>query len=108
MKNLVNIFLFKLGYIDFKTKLVGRKSSIADIPPSTIVIVGGSNWSKWAFMKCPCGCGEVLTLSLMKSYEPTWKLSIDMKNRVSLRPSVWKQDGCRSHFFVKKSRLIWV
>jgi hypothetical protein len=63
--------------------------------------------NKWVLMKCPCGCGDVITLSLMKSVKPNWRLKSDFSKRISLSPSVWKTDGCRSHFFIVKSKLKW-
>jgi hypothetical protein len=58
-------------------------------------------------MRCPCGCGESIELALIPEATPRWKLSLE-QNRPSLSPSVWKRDGCRSHFFLKKGRVVWV
>lgn len=78
-------------------KVTGRK----------LFVVGGKKYSKWVFMKCPCGCGEVLTLSLMKNHTPSWTLKVDKFSRATLSPSIWKQDGCKSHFWIRKGKLEW-
>jgi hypothetical protein len=108
VKKFLRKIFFWIRRTDFKTKMVAENPLTNEIPTKTIVIVGAKDWNKWAFMKCPCGCGDVLTLSLMKSFEPNWQLSTDKKKRVTLSPSVWKKDGCKSHFFVQKGKLIWV
>lgn len=77
------------------------------IPERTIVIIGSGTKKKWILLMCPCGCGETLTLSLMQSHKPNWKASKDKWSRVTLSPSVWKNDGCRSHFFIKKGKILW-
>ena len=78
-----------------------------DVKENTLVILGGKDWAKWVLLKCPCGCGDLITLSLMKSHKAFWNLKIDLMKRVTLSPSIWKNDGCKSHFFVKKGKLRW-
>jgi hypothetical protein len=111
MKRLVLSILGKLqlyfGRIDFATKQVASRPKDAEIPKKTVIIVGQQGFQKWALMRCPCGCNEVLSQSLMKKKLPSWRLEIDRWNRITLSPSIWKNDGCRSHFFIKKGRLIW-
>jgi hypothetical protein len=58
-----------------------------------------------AVHKCACGCGhEVVT-----PFSPTdWSLSFDGKT-VSLSPSIGNWSfPCRSHYLVKKGRVVWV
>lgn len=66
----------------------------------------GLSWSV-GFL-CPCGCGDVIELLLLQSIDPHWKLTADNLSRPTLQPSVWKKDGCKSHFWLKKGRVIWV
>lgn len=77
------------------------------IQDGVMIIVGGENWAKWAYFICPCGCGDVLSLSLMKSIKPNWKLRVDDNNLPTVYPSVWKDDGCKSHFWIRKGKVIW-
>jgi len=66
----------------------------------------GGEWSV-GFM-CPCGCGESIELLLPEFIEPRWSLTLDEIGRPTLTPSVWRNEGCRSHFFVRGGRVIWV
>ena len=65
----------------------------------------GSPWS--AAMVCPCGCGEIIHLSLLQNDSPTWKLCLERGNLPTLAPSVWRTKGCRSHFFLLQGNIIW-
>ncbi len=107
VRNLLNKFLSRIRYIDFATKVVEKQPAQQNIPEKTVVVVSSYGIHKWALIKCPCGCNEILTLSLMKSQKPNWEVNFDRLNRVSLSPSVWKSDGCKSHFFVHVGKLVW-
>jgi hypothetical protein len=98
----------KITKADFEVQFVEDLPDHVSIHTGTIMIVGGKDWAKWILFKCPCGCGDVLTLSLMKSYKPRWRLRVDKLNLVTLSPSVWKKDGCKSHFYIRKSNVKWV
>ena len=66
----------------------------------------GKDWSV-GFL-CPCGCGETIELLLPRFVSPRWSLVVDDIGRPTLSPSVWRNEGCRSHFFVKRGRVVWV
>ena len=105
--HLWNKLIFLFDKIDYSTKVVSARPKENEILPNVVVIVGHKDLPKWALMQCPCGCGELLTLSLMKNFRPYWNYKIDKWNRITLSPSIWKKDGCRSHFFIKKGKVIW-
>lgn len=65
----------------------------------------GQPWT--AVMACPCGCGDTIELMLLEGTEPRWDLSVD-RGLPTLHPSVWRNVGCRSHFWVKRGRIDWV
>ena len=65
----------------------------------------GESWSA-AFM-CPCGCGDVLEVALIKDAMQSWTLSVDAENRPTLHPSIWRTIGCRSHFWIRKGHIHW-
>ena len=79
-----------------------------EIPAGRMVhlVDRGQGWSV-GFM-CPCGCGEPIELLLPEFIEPRWSLAVDDIGRPTLTPSVWRNEGCRSHFFVRRGRVIWV
>jgi len=56
---------------------------------------------------CPCGCGEVIQLSLLPDDSPSWTLGFDDKDLPTVSPSVWRTKGCRSHFFVRDGMIVW-
>ncbi|WP_236000503.1 DUF6527 family protein [Bradyrhizobium uaiense] len=58
-------------------------------------------------MRCPCGCRQTIELLLIREAKPRWDLSVDPAGRPSLRPSVWVQTGCRSHFWLRRGRVEW-
>lgn len=60
-----------------------------------------------AAMRCPCGCGETIELMLMEGIRPRWDFTVDRKKRPTLRPSVWRETGCRSHFWLRAGQVIW-
>lgn len=62
---------------------------------------------KWALFLCPCGCGAVITLSLQHVHRPHWEVRLSRKRRPSLRPSVWRDIGCLSHFWIEDGRVYW-
>lgn len=65
----------------------------------------GEDWS--VGLQCPCGCGQRLEMMLLKEVKPRWDISVDSNGHVSLHPSVWLREGCKSHFWVKRGKIIW-
>ncbi len=88
-----------------------RSLRVEDFPDklqrATIYLAGeGDNlWA--ASMVCPCGCREVIELNLLKQVRPCWSAQEHTDGTISLLPSVWRQKGCRSHFFVRRGRIEW-
>lgn len=58
-------------------------------------------------MRCPCGCGDRIELIILKEARPRWDVSVNKAGEPSLRPSVWRKSGCRSHFWVREGRILW-
>jgi hypothetical protein len=56
---------------------------------------------------CPCGCKAVLDLNFIADEHPCWTYAIKESGYVSLDPSVWRQVGCKSHFFLRDGRIVW-
>lgn len=67
---------------------------------------GGEDWC--VGLRCPCGCGQRIELPLIQEANPRWKLRVEPDGTPTLSPSVWLQDGCRSHFFVRCGKVEWV
>lgn len=99
--------MLKTKRIDYTVEYSENNPINDQIRDKVLFIVGGKDYVKWIYIKCPCGCGDVLTLSLMKKNRPSWNLKVDKLSRATLYPSVWKKEGCRSHFWIRKGRLEW-
>ncbi|MFZ2285050.1 MAG: DUF6527 family protein [Lutibacter sp.] len=85
---------------------------VEDLPQiieSNIVYIVGENDFYWMLgFECPCGCHSTINLNLLDDTFPSWKYTIFNNNLITLRPSIRRVNGCKSHFFIKKSRLVWV
>jgi hypothetical protein len=71
-----------------------------------VYAVGTPTW-RAAFV-CPCGCGDVVDLSMTPQIQPFWTLTADGTRRATLSPSVWRKGACQSHYFIRGGRLLWV
>jgi hypothetical protein len=84
-----------------------------DDPPDAparrrLYVVGTPDDPFQAVMDCPCGCRTPIFLDLVKSQGAQhWRLRIAPNGCPSLVPSVWRVDGCRSHFWLKEGRIRW-
>ena len=79
-----------------------------DEPRSRTVYLAGERGHLWcAALACPCGCGDVILLNLLTEVRPCWAVKKHPDGTVSIEPSVWRQKGCRSHFFVQRGRIAW-
>jgi hypothetical protein len=107
VSKVIGSILLNRKKIDLGIVFVEDNPDPGKVTPRKLFVVGGKGYAKWVYMKCPCGCGEILTLSLMKKHKPCWSLKIDKLNRATLSPSIWKEDGCRSHFWIRKGKLEW-
>lgn len=85
-----------------------------DITPNNDSIAQGEfitviykNKSVWALFKCPCGCRYVITLPLQKPHNPRWTIYESEFGRPTLRPSIWQNKGCYSHFWIEDGKIVW-
>jgi hypothetical protein len=76
------------------------------IPKRTMIMLDDDGPYAIGF-SCPCGCGERIELTLMEGVSPRWDLITDEMNRPTLKPSIYKQSGCRSHFWIREGIIIW-
>jgi hypothetical protein len=86
----------------------GAEEDLPEQLRKRFVYVLGSNNDPWALaFMCPCGCNEVIQLNLLKEAKPKWEYEINSAGNITIRPSIWRRTGCKSHFFIKNGRIIW-
>jgi len=88
-----------------------RTIHVEELPESlkrTCVYVVGENDFYWfVAMICPCGCGDVLYMNLLEEKRPRWSFNTNPDGTISLKPSVFRQKGCRSHFYFRRGVVEW-
>lgn len=77
------------------------------LKPSTLYVAGEDLHTWAAALLCPCGCGAVIELNLLRQASPCWSVRHHRDGSVSLMPSIWRSKGCRSHFFIRNSKIDW-
>lgn len=88
-------------------KNVDKPPQLEDVEENTFYIVCPMSRPKWTLFLCPCGCNSVITLSLQHAHRPHWSLRQSANNRPILYPSVWRDIGCMSHFWINDGRVFW-
>lgn len=78
-----------------------------EIAPGLVTVVASRSRPKWAMLLCPCGCQSVITLPLQATKRPHWTCKRGRAGRPTLQPSIWRDVGCLSHFFLKDGRIFW-
>lgn len=88
-----------------------RAVHISELPAApqkhAIYLIGEREpWS--VALLCPCGCGDLIHLSMLETDSPHWRIRFDQRNHPTLLPSVWRTVGCRSHFILQSELVRWV
>src|SRR2546425_7084985 len=73
---------------------------------SKLVLVGNREKIKWLKFICPCGCGEVQAVNLMKVHKPYWTVDIHENESISVFPSIYARK-CGAHFWIRRNRIDW-
>jgi hypothetical protein len=88
-----------------------RIEFVEDTPDSIsediVFVVQDGNLPELLAFKCPCGCNARIILNLLPDASPKWSYVIDEEGKINVYPSIWRQIGCKSHFFVKESNVDW-
>lgn len=88
-------------------EFVRAPPSNAEIQNGQFFVVIPANEPKWALFKCPCNCGQVITLSLALNRTPRWNVTMEENQYPTLWPSVRQLKGCLSHFWMRDGRIHW-
>jgi hypothetical protein len=85
-----------------------RASDVPDeAKPGVLYLVGEGEYLWFAAFVCPCDCKELVQLSLLADSRPRWRVEEHTDGTASLHPSIWRQKGCRSHFFLNHGFIVW-
>ena len=90
-----------------RLRVVDGDSLPRSLPWRDLVLARDADEDWCVGMRCPCGCGQTLELMVIREAAPRWDLSIKAGSLPSLTPSVWRQTGCRSHFWLRDGRVDW-
>lgn len=78
------------------------------LPRRDLVVARDDDGETWCVgMVCPCGCGDTLELMLIPEARPRWTLIDGGRRGPTLHPSVWRDQRCGSHFWVRRGRVRW-
>jgi hypothetical protein len=88
-----------------------RYRNVSDIPDkiedNIIYIVQEGSEPETLVFNCPCGCEQSVYLNMLQDARPFWTYKVE-KRKISIFPSVVRKGGCRSHYCIRKGRVIWV
>lgn len=76
------------------------------VRPWRLYLIGEPKAYWLAVLQCPCGCGDAIQLPLSGRSSPRWTFS-GSPDAPSLRPSVRRSTGCRSHFILRGGHVVW-
>ncbi len=74
--------------------------------PGVLGLFVAAEKQKWAYLLCPCGCGQQLALNLMKSQWPYWRVEVRGESDFSVYPSV-RSATCGAHFWLDRNTVTW-
>ena len=76
------------------------------VEPDRIYAVGEHGHLWHLTFSCPCGCSARISLNALPDDFPCWRL-IETTAGPTLSPSIAREVGCRSHFWVRRGRVEW-
>ncbi|TAL35812.1 MAG: hypothetical protein EPN98_05950 [Phenylobacterium sp.] len=90
-----------------RLRLIEGDSLPSTLPRRDLVLAreDGEDWC--VGFRCPCGCRRPIELLVIPEAKPRWDVEVDEDGAASLTPSVWLKVGCRSHFWLKRGRVVW-
>ena len=95
--------VYKINYIGERSSQSESKGLISKSGDLIIIKRGGL---RSLILKCPCACGEDLVLNLDPRVDKAWRLYI-RKKKITVFPSIWRDNGCESHFIIWNNNIYW-
>jgi hypothetical protein len=78
-----------------------------ELKARTVYVLGEGRHVWSVAMVCPCGCGDTIHLNTLAGTRPRWRMRRHRDESITLHPSVWRNTGCRSHFFLRAGHIMW-
>lgn len=94
----------RLDYVEMQ---VDDLPELHEIKERIIYIVGENGYHWVAAFKCPCGCGDLIQLNLLKEAIPFWNILFQEEELITIYPSIERKIGCKSHFNLTKGQITW-
>lgn len=110
MSRLFRWLVFGLGFCAkprFTVNQTESQKGVGDLDEEVLLVVGDPTHEKWACFHCPGGCGEKIRLNLSASRRPRWRVFVDWLGRPTVSPSIWQQNQCGCHFFIRRGKVQW-
>jgi hypothetical protein len=84
------------------------QNELPDVFEKKTIYIVGEDENYWCIaMLCPCGCNAIIQLNLLSQTHPKWSFFHTKDATITIMPSIWRNIGCRSHFYIRKGRLVW-
>ena len=87
--------------------IIPRVLPSESVEPGRFYVVAHKDEHFWALFRCPDGCGQVISLPLRAPHRPRWSVHASRAGRATLKPSVWRNQGCMAHFILEDGRVFW-
>lgn len=108
INGMVREVFWNFDCFQYKVKIIADNPMDDEIEKNIIYVVGiPDKYIKWAYLKCPCGCQDIIMLSLDTKQFPSWVVKQSKFGQATIFPSIDKLDGCKSHFWIKRGKVIW-
>lgn len=99
------IFFGLISKPDYIVRPVDQHPVDDEIRDGIIYVVGGRDYQKWAYFRCPTDRSEIIQLSLMQKHRPCWRVDSDWLQRATVHPSVRQTEGSFAHFWVRRGNV---
>lgn len=111
MKGLFRLLSHLKAWLSKRFILPIESVSLREVPAQlqrrTVYIIQEDGYSEHVSMLCPCGCGQLLHMNLIPDERPCWQVTEHPDGTVSLHPSIWRKQGCKSHFWFRRGQIYW-
>jgi hypothetical protein len=97
----------RLGFLPAPFGVVYLRELPEGLEERLVYIIGEGNHQWFAALICPCKCGATLYLNLDPHDRPCWEVIKHSGKVVSLFPSIHRQVGCGSHFWLRRGHVFW-